>query len=200
MLPLTQGLHPEVVPSTFKEDLPKSEFIGDGVFEYPVHTASCKALEVYERLVNDSPANPPDLVIGADTVVVANEQILEKPLDKTDNLRMLADLSGNSVTVITGVAFVHPILTSPGYKVRSLCEQTRVQFADVPADILQAYVEHGEGHDRAGGFAIQGKGAMLIKGIEGDYNNVVGFPLFSFMDLLHELVEDEELDLEGTGM
>lgn len=204
---LTQGVHPEVVPSTFKEDLPKTDFVGEAVYEYPVITASHKATEVYERLVNESPEHPPDLVIAADTVVIAGEHIMEKPLDKVDNLRMLADLSGKSVggasnqcTVMTGVAFVHPILSSPGFKVRTLCEQTRVKFAEIPAAILDAYVESGEGHDRAGGFAIQGKGAMLIKGIEGDYNNVVGFPLFSFIDLLHELVDDGELDLEGTGM
>lgn len=100
---------------------------------------------------------------------------------------------------MTGVALVHPILESPGFKVRTLVEQTRVHFADIPAALLEAYVESGEGIDRAGGFAIQGKGMLLIRGIEGDYNNVVGFPLFSFFQLLHELVEQGELDLEGTG-
>ena len=81
-----------------------------------------------------------------------------------------------------------------------MCEQTKVHFADVAAPLLQAYVESGEGLDRAGGFAIQGRGALLIRGIEGDYNNVVGFPLYSVFDLLHNLVENEELDLEGMGM
>ena len=100
---------------------------------------------------------------------------------------------------MTAVAFVHPILESPGYKVRSVCEQTKVVFADNPASLLKAYVDNGEGIDRAGGFAIQGIGALLIKGIEGDYNNVVGFPLQSVVAFLHELIEDEELDLEGEG-
>lgn len=95
---LTQGLRPEVVPSQFQEDLPKSEFIGEGVHEYPVQTASHKALEVYERLVKESPENPPDLVIAADTIIVYGEEILEKPADKVDNLRMLADMSGHSVS------------------------------------------------------------------------------------------------------
>lgn len=62
---------------------------------------------------------------------------------------------------------------------RSLSEITKVHFADNPAEVLQAYLENGEGFDRAGGVDIQGKGAMLVKSIEGDYNNVVGFPLFS---------------------
>ena len=191
------GLHPEVVPSQFKEDLPKSEFAGDGAFEYPVHTASHKATEVYERLVNDSPHDPPDMVIGADTVVVFGEEILEKPIDATDNLRMLAELNGNAAEVVTAVAFVHPILQAPGFKVRTLCEKTTVQFAENPASLLKAYVDDGEGVDRAGGFAIQGRGALLVKGIQGDYNNVVGFPLQSAHAMLHHLIEDEELDLEG---
>jgi septum formation protein len=81
--------------------------------------------------------------------------------------------------VITGVTIVYPILHAPGYQVRSLSEITKVHFADNPAEVLQAYLENGEGFDRAGGVDIQGKGAMLVKSIEGDYNNVVGFPLFS---------------------
>ena len=63
----------------------------------------------------------------------------------------------------------------------------------------RAYAESGEGLDRAGGFAIQGRGALFIRSIEGDYNNVVGFPLYSVFELLHALVENEELDFEGTA-
>ncbi|WFC94059.1 hypothetical protein MBRA1_000689 [Malassezia brasiliensis] len=192
------GLRPEVVPSRFEEDLPKSEFAGEGVHEYPVQTASHKAMEVYERLVREQPDTPPDLVIAADTIVVYGEEIMEKPSNKIDNLRMLADLSGHSCTAMTGVAIVHPILQSPGFKVRTLVEQTRLYFSDIPASVLQAYVDSEEGLDRAGGFAIQGKGALLVRGVEGDYSNVVGFPVFSFFALLHELVENGELDLEGT--
>mgnify|MGYP001025847018 FL=1 len=195
----TIGVHPEIVPSTFKEDLPKSDFFGDTAHEYPVETATHKAKEVYIRLVMQDEHDPPDLVIAADTVIVHQGKILEKPLDKTDNVRMLADMCGHSFHVVTGVAIVHPILQAPGYEVRTVCEQTRVHFADVPAPLLQAYAESGEGLDRAGGFAIQGRGALFIRSIEGDYNNVVGFPLYSVFELLHALVENEELDFEGTA-
>ncbi|WFD42188.1 hypothetical protein MPSI1_000827 [Malassezia psittaci] len=193
------GLRPEVVPSLFQEDLPKNEFIGEGVHEYPVQTASHKAMEVYKRLVEQRPESPPDLVIAADTIVVSGDEILEKPADKLDNLRMLADLNGHSCIVMTGVAIVHPTLISPGFKVRTLVEKTDLKFADTGAELLQAYVDSEEGLDRAGGFAIQGRGALLIKGIKGDYNNVVGFPLFSFYALLDELIGNEELDLEGAN-
>ncbi|WFD29749.1 hypothetical protein MSPP1_000760 [Malassezia sp. CBS 17886] len=190
-------IHPEVVPSTFNEDLTKDDFVGEMVYEYPVETASRKALDVYKRLVATDTADPPDLVIGADTVVLHGEEILEKPLDPTDNLRMLADLNGTKCTVMTAVALVHPILHSPGYQIRTLCERTGVYFADLSGELLRDYVQCGEGSGRAGGFAIQGRGALLIRGIEGDYNNVVGFPLFSFVHLVEQLVEDEELDFEG---
>ena len=91
------GMHPEVVPSTFAEDLDKAGFGGERALEYPVETATHKAIEVYERLVNSSPECPPDLVIGADTVIVHDGEILEKPHDAADNFRMLADMSGKTV-------------------------------------------------------------------------------------------------------
>lgn len=72
-----------------------------------------------------------------------------------------------------------------------------VRFADNPHYLLKAYVDSGEGSDRAGGFAIQGRASLLIKSIEGDFNNVVGFPLFSFSTYLHELIENEELNIVG---
>lgn len=193
------GVHPEVIPSTFQEDLPKTDFQEDKLYEYPVETATYKGKEVYERLVRECPEDPPSLVLAADTIIVFENEVLEKPRDKMDNLRMLADMSGKACTVITGVALVHPILQAPGFKIRTLCERTRLYFADIPADVLSAYVESGEGLDCAGGFAIQKRGALLVKAIEGDYNNVVGFPLYSVFQLLHDLVENEELDLEGVG-
>lgn len=95
--------------------------------------------------------------------------------------------------VVSGVTIVHPIIEAPGFKVRSLVERTVVKFAQNPGSILQAYVDSGEGMDRAGGFAIQGRASILVRSIEGDYNNVVGFPLFSFAAFLHEMTETEEL-------
>jgi septum formation protein len=96
--------------------------------------------------------------------------------------------------VVTGVTIVHSTIHSPGYVTRSLSEKTIVRFAENQANILQAYVDSGEGLDRAGGFAIQGKASILIRSIEGDFNNVVGFPLFSFCAFLHDLIDSEELE------
>ncbi|KIJ52432.1 hypothetical protein M422DRAFT_156460 [Sphaerobolus stellatus SS14] len=206
------GLDPEIVPSTFEENLPHSEF--PNVYEYPVSTATEKAVEVYRRLVEEDPEDAPDLVIGADTVVLSHyvsptslthqsetndtrPEILEKPRSKADNLRMLLELNGGACEVVTGVTIVYPIITAPGYAIKSMEERTVVHFAENPVQILEAYADSGEGVDRAGGFAIQGLGGILIRKIDGDYSNVVGFPGSSFFKFLHTLIEEEDdfLDL-----
>ncbi|KAJ4488344.1 Maf/Ham1 [Lentinula aciculospora] len=203
----TIGLSPDIIPSTFEEDLSPASFAD--IHEYPVATASHKAVEVYERLVAEDADNAPDLVIAADTVVLTHAQpstsqidytllpsvgqeLLEKPKDKADNLRMLMDLNGQVCEVVTGVTVVYPILTAPGYGLRSIDERSLVYFADNPQHIIKAYVDSGEGMDRAGGFAIQGMGGVLVRKVEGDYQNVVGFPMASFFKLLDILVEEDD--------
>ncbi|KAI0956399.1 hypothetical protein AcV7_006818 [Taiwanofungus camphoratus] len=207
----TFGLAPEIVPSTFEETLPISSF--QDVHEYPVATASHKAVEVYERLVQANPDDAPDLVIGADTVVLTHpmpglsttpdadvplspQDVLEKPLSKADNIRMLLDLNGGVCEVVTGVSLVYPVLEAPGYKIKSIEERTLVYFAENPHRLLEAYVESGEGIDRAGGFAVQGLGGILVRKVDGDYQNVVGFPAASFFKFLDLLFEEETDFLE----
>jgi len=202
----TFGIAPDIVPSTFEENLDISEF--PEVHEYPVATATYKAIQVYEKLVGENPDNAPDIVIAADTVVFThaqpitsdtaysmlpdvNQELLEKPSSKEDNLRMLLDLNGGVCEVVTGLVIVYPTLVSPGYTIKSIDERTLVYFADNPRHILEAYIESGEGIDRAGGFAIQGLGGILVRKIEGDYNNVVGFPAASFFKLLDILVDED---------
>ncbi|OAX41899.1 Maf Ham1 [Rhizopogon vinicolor AM-OR11-026] len=217
----TLGLAPEVVPSIFPENLSLSSF--EHIHEYPVATATQKAVEVYERLVAETPDDAPDLVIGADTVVFTHalpsttmemetgvrQELLEKPSSKEDNLRMLLDLNGGVCEVVTGVSLgakimisstrlwmpisisVYPILSAPGYEIKSIDERTLVYFADNPLHVLKAYVDSLEGLDRAGGFAVQGLGNLLIRKIDGDFHNVVGFPGASFFKLLDMLVEEE---------
>ncbi|KAI6016750.1 Maf Ham1 [Pisolithus marmoratus] len=200
----TLGLDPEVIPSTFQENLPLSSF--ENIHEYPVATATQKAVEVYKRLVEENPDDAPDLVIGADTVVLTHalptttlemetgtrQELLEKPTSKTDNLRMLLDLNGNVCEVVSGVSLVYPILTAPGYTIREFDERSLVYFAENPRHLLEAYVENGEGADRAGGFAVQGLGALLIRKIDGDHNNVVGFPGTALFTMLDILVEEDD--------
>ncbi|CAK5270316.1 unnamed protein product [Mycena citricolor] len=207
----TFGLTPDIVPSNFEEDLAAGSFTD--IHEYPVATANHKAVEVYERLVEQDGENAPDLVIAADTVVLthalpsttqtsysmlpgARQELLEKPTSKPDNYRMLLDLNGGVCEVVTGVVLIYPILTAPGYATKSIDERSLVYFSDNPKELLEAYVESGEGLTVAGGFAIQGRGGALVRKVDGDYNNVVGFPAASFLRLLDMLVEDDPDFLE----
>ena len=191
------------MPSTFAETLPHGQF-ADDLGQYAVATATEKAVEVYTRLVEQSPEAPPDVVIGADTIIICDDQILEKPGSRAENLRMLLDLNGRAHDVVTAVTVVWPIVAHPGYATASLCETTHVHFAEHERAVLEAYADCGEGVDRAGGYAIQGRGALLVQRIEGgasasigsahhaDYNCVVGFPASAFVRWLSDLLDNDE--------
>ena len=118
-------------------------------------------------------------VVGADTTVVIDDQILEKPLDAGDARRMLEMLSGRWHKVLTGVAVVDRKST----ETRVAYQETEVKFAVMNTDEVDWYVAGGEPMDKAGGYAIQGQGARFIEGIRGDFFNVVGLPV----RLLYEL-------------
>ncbi|CAE6399479.1 unnamed protein product [Rhizoctonia solani] len=201
------GLDPEIIPSNFGENFPHDEF--SNVYEYPVATATEKAVEVYRRLVEQDPEDPPSLVIAADTVVLTKvpeagltihdsllpdirPDILEKPHDKADNLRMLLELNGGRCEVVTGVSIVYPILTAPGYAIKSMDDRCIVHFHDSSISILEAYVDSGEGIDRAGGFALQERGAHLVSKVEGDFYNAMGFPGSGFFRWIGTLIDEED--------
>ena len=120
------------------------------------------------------------LVLGADTVVVIGEEILGQPRDDEDARRMLRLLSGRWHMVLTGVALVR--FGSPP---RVLVEHgtTRVRFCQMSADEIDWYVSTEEPRGKAGAYAIQGRGALFIEGIQGDYFNVVGLPIRLVYDL-----------------
>ncbi|MBU6429397.1 MAG: septum formation inhibitor Maf, partial [Cyanobacteria bacterium REEB65] len=111
------------------------------------------------------------VVIGADTIVTLDEQILGKPRDPQDAERMLQLLSGREHVVVTGFAVLAQERTYSG------TQTTRVKFRELsPAEITR-YVATGEPLDKAGAYGIQGKGSLLIEGIEGDYTTVMGLPM-----------------------
>lgn len=125
-----------------------------------------KAKEVAEKV-------KADIFIGADTVVAADGKILGKPKDEEDAKRMIRLLEGRSHEVITGVTVLLPNLQ------KELCfaEVTKVSVFPMTEEQIEAYVNSKESMDKAGAYAIQGKFAAYISGIEGDYNNVVGLPV-----------------------
>ena len=118
------------------------------------------------------------VVLGADTAVVLDGRILGKPESREDALAMLADLSGREHQVLTAVAL------TDGQRVQSLCVTSQVRFRAISDDEAQRYWASGEPADKAGGYAIQGLGAVFVTGLSGSYSAVVGLPLSETADLL----------------
>ena len=116
-----------------------------------------------------------DVVIGADTVVAADHQILGKPKDAEDAVRMIRMLQGRSHQVLTGVT----VILRDGARKKEICfaETTHVHVYPMTEEQIRDYVASGEPMDKAGAYGIQGLFAAYVSGIEGDYNNVVGLPV-----------------------
>lgn len=112
-------------------------------------------------------------VVGADTVIVAAGKILGKPRDARDAARMLARLSGSTHEVLTGVALV-PV---GGGRARTLVARSRVTMKPISAGTIRAYVASKEPLDKAGAYALQGRGRHLVARVDGSHSNVVGLPL-----------------------
>lgn len=121
------------------------------------------------------------LVIGSDTVVSLNGEIMGKPEDRKDAKRMLTALSGTTHQVYTGVC----VLDTHDGSATSRSDVTHVTFRDLSEAEIDEYIATGEPEDKAGAYAIQGIGAKLVSGIEGDLNNVIGFPLWLFEEMIN---------------
>jgi septum formation protein len=121
------------------------------------------------------------LVIGADTIVVVDGQVLGKPRDTGDASRMLARLSGRTHVVITGVA------VGLDDRIVSATEEVSVTFRSLSREAIESYVATGEPMDKAGAYGIQGYGATIVRRIDGDYFAVMGLSLVRLIDLLAEL-------------
>lgn len=126
------------------------------------------------------------MVIGADTIVACAGKILGKPKDEADALRMLSLLSGNTHAVYTGVCLV--FLGDSGRAGQiTFHERTNVQMRPMDEDEIRRYIATGEPMDKAGAYGIQGKCAIFIDKIDGDYNNVVGLPVAAIYRELKKL-------------
>lgn len=126
------------------------------------------------------------LVVGADTIVVCGGEILNKPADDADAARMLTRLQGRAHTVITGLAVLDVSEGRVGRE-ETAHAATEVRMRPATAAEIAAYVATGEPRDKAGAYAIQGRAAVFIEGITGDYLNVVGLPLFTLARILDRM-------------
>ena len=145
------------------------------------------ALKKAEAVFNALPDGQKDeyIVIGADTSVVCDGQILGKPADKADARRMLTMLSGKTHEVITGVC-VKTTRTEDVFT-----DTTKVRFGDLDkyqTDLIERYINTDEPYDKAGAYGIQQGGALLVETVEGDYFNVVGLPARKLSQVLDKLL------------
>lgn len=145
--------------------------------EYPEGYVKRLSMEKAE-LISDR--HPSAWIIGADTIVVAEDQILEKPVDKTHAKQMLEKLSNRKHSVFTGVC----ICCKNAGKLISFAVITDVFFKDLSHKEINWYVSTDEPFDKAGAYAIQGLGTFLVKSINGSYTNVVGLPVCEVIEIL----------------
>ncbi|HEY3266636.1 MAG TPA: Maf family protein [Armatimonadota bacterium] len=148
--------------------------------EHAARYASALALAKAEAIAS---AETDAVVVGADTVVALDDHLLNKPADAADARRMLALLQGRTHQVITGVAV---LVVEAGEIARRDVRHvsTDVTMREAAPEEIEAYIATGEPMDKAGAYGIQGRGALFIQGIVGDYNNVVGLPLFVLSQML----------------
>ncbi|WP_070120815.1 Maf family protein [Bacillus marinisedimentorum] len=154
------GISFEVVPSTIEERMDETKEVHDIVMSLALQ----KAADVAKSY-------PEGFVLGADTVVALDGEILGKPEDDMAAREMLKTLSGRVHTVYTGVALVTPQAEKTFYS------STDVRFWNLTEEEIESYLASGEPYDKAGAYGIQGLGALFVKEISGDYFSVVGLPV-----------------------
>lgn len=164
------GLSFTIKPSHLQED----NFSGDD----PVEIAENLALQKATRVAENSPGS---VVIGADTLVILDGEILGKPKHAPEAGKMLQRMSGRTHIVVTGVCLLRTNRQSEITNTVQFHERTKVTFATLSPQEIESYVTSGNPMDKAGAYGIQDDwGAVFVSRIEGDYYNIVGFPLHKF--------------------
>lgn len=153
--------------------IPEEALPGESPRDTAVRLAGEKARAVALR-------RPDARVLAADTMVVLNGEVLGKPISPEEAKEMLMKLSGQMHTVVTGVALAHQ------GEILERCDETDVWFRSLDATEIAEYVETGEPLDKAGSYGVQGRGALLVDRIEGDFFSVMGLPVRLVAELMRE--------------
>lgn len=170
------GLTFEVYPSNIQEPLRHDNVSPEVVTQ---QLALLKSKDVAKRYTEG-------IVIGADTLVSFEKELLGKPQNDKHALQMLTKLSDNCHSVVTGVSLIN----LKENREITWSEITKVYFRKIPKDEILYYINSGEASDKAGAYGIQGRGAAFVKRIEGCYFNVVGLPLASLVQQIVDFVPD----------
>ena len=158
----------DIIVSAAAEDFPSNM----DVQEVPVHIAQKKAIAVQEKIKNELLIHQGKWIIAADTIVVLENEIIGKPNDRADAIAILQKLSGKTHRVITGVYLIN------GSESRFFSETTLVHFHPITLSQIEYYVDQYQPYDKAGAYGIQDWiGVVGIRGIEGDFYNVMGLPV-----------------------
>jgi len=168
----------EIIVSASDESFPASMSISD----VPEYIAKNKALAVELKIKNEQPTMLNHCIIAADTVVVLDNTIMGKPIDRADAIASLTKLSGRTHQVITGVCILYK------EQLETFAETTQVEFHELTTDQIVYYVDHYKPYDKAGGYAIQEWiGVIGIKKIQGDFYNVMGLPVSKLLQKIKQL-------------
>jgi septum formation protein len=124
------------------------------------------------------------IVLGADTIVVLNGEILGKPKDKSDAFAILTRLGGKTHTVFTGIT----LISNDDHRILSDYDSTQVEFNQLDREKIESYIATGEPMDKAGAYGIQGMGSFLVKGIRGSLDNVIGLPTEKLKEMLIRII------------
>ncbi len=171
------GIPFEIIPAGDVE----AELQGKAATMQPAEYAQLQALAKAKQVAKEHPGR---IVLGSDTIVIIDNEILEKPSDEADACDMLQRLAGRRHTVISAITIIRDGIQWSSY------DSTSVEFLPLEEDIIKKYVNTGEPMDKAGAYGIQGFGAMMVSRIEGCYFNVMGLPL----SLLGKALNSQFLD------
>jgi len=179
-----------IEPGLLEVSVPEMRLPGESPQDYVSRVAREKAGAGLLRVMS----NPDALVLGADTEVVLDDQVLGKPDDAADAANMLAELAGRTHKVISVVWLLS---ASRELRAESVSE---VRIAALNAEAIAGYVATGEWRGKAGGYAIQGRAATFIEHLSGSYSGVMGLPLFETASLLHAFGMKQGLGVGGFGL
>jgi len=173
----------EVIKPLFGEKLQP----GEKADKYVLRNAQGKSSWIVENSIAGRSQENGEctVIISADTIVHLGGEILQKPLSREEAVSMLKKLSGSTHEVLTGVSIAFCEKgKAPEY--HQILEKTQVTFTDLSDDDILRYVETGEPMDKAGAYGVQGKGAWMIREVNGSYTNVVGLPMSTLASVLKQ--------------
>ena len=168
------GLSFDIIPAKGEETITKTI-----PSEVVMELSQQKAMEIAEKQTEDC------IIIGADTIVAKGDVIMGKPKDEADAFRMLESISDDCHQVYTGVTIIR---TGEQAQTITFAEKTDVYLYPISEADIRTYIESGDPMDKAGAYGIQGDFAVHVKGIEGDYYNVVGLPIGRVFQELKKLI------------